>query len=909
MPDWKEEIAMRLRSLKLAPPREAEITEELAQHLEDRYQELIAGGANEKEARRVALEELSDENLLARGLRRVEKEVPQEPLVPGEGGGNNFLASLWQDVRYGIRMLRKSPGFAAAAVIVLALGIGANTAIFSVVNAVLLRPLPFSNPDRLVQLWHTPPQASFPGMTRFPLSAANYLDWKSQNHVFEQTAIYSFARYNLTGIGQPEVVQAGSVEPSFFAVLGIPPMLGRVFASDEDQPGRGNIVILSHAFWQDHFGRDPHVIGRSIEFDGKPFTVVGVMGPQFRRPPLAQVWTPLVWTNKERSVRGEHHFLVVARLRRGVDLKQAQTEMNTISSRLEQQYPSDNRGWGAMVVPLREETVGKVRPALLVLLGAVAFVLLIACANVANLVLAETLARQKEIAIRTALGASRARVLQQVLTETVLLAIAGGALGLLLGRFGLDLIVHFLASKLPRATEISLDARVLGFTLLVSVLTGLVAGFLPAWRLTKTDVNDALKQGLGRAGADSGSRRTRNVLVAAEVALSLMLLIGAGLMIRSLWLLRSVDPGFDPHGVLKMTVGIGKAKFTDPAQQSSFYDQVLQRVRALPGVESAGVIDDLPLSGGSHQPVAVEGRPVVAMADQPEVDVRVISPGYVRAMRIPVLRGRDVNDRDTGDRPAAILISEAMAKRFWPNEDPLGQHVTLTFFPDRAREIVGIVGDVKQDALNGSDPNATLYVPMAQITAATYAASTVGPFRAFSMALVVRTITRPTSLVTAVANAVHQLDPATPLLDVVTLEDFVAESLSQERFNMLLLATFAGLAVVLAAVGIYSVLAYGVRRRVREIGIRMALGAQNGDVLRTVIGDGTKLTLIGVAIGIAGALALTRSLSSLLYGVRPTDPLTFIVVSFILTSVALLASYIPARRATRIDPMVALRYE
>src|SRR5438067_5083879 len=637
------------------------------------------------------------------------------------------MAGIIQDLRHGVRLLLKGPGFTAAAILVLALGIGANTAIFSVVNAVLLRPLPFYEPDRLVQLWHTPPQKSFPGMSRFSLSAANYLDWKAENHVFEQTALYGYARFNLTGIGNPEVIRAGSVEPSFFSVLGVQPMLGRTFAPGEDQPSRSNVVILSNSFWQNHFGSDPHVVGRTVDFDGKVFTIIGVMGAHFRKPDFAQVWTPLVMTDKERAVRGEHHFLGIARLKRGVDLKQAQAELTTISSRLEQQYPADDKGWGAAVVPLREETVGEVRPALLVLLGAVAFVLLIACANVANLVLAKTLGRQKEIAIRTALGASRARVLQQVLSETVLLAVAGGVLGLVLAHFGVDLIVHCLASRLPRATEISLDAGVLAFTLLLSIFTGIIAGLLPAWRLTKTDVNDALKQGMGRAGgADSGGGRTRNVLVVTEVALTLMLLISAGLMIRSLWLLRSVDPGFDPQGVLTMTVGISKAKFTSPEQQTIYYNQVLERVRTLPGVVSAGVIDDLPLAGGSHQPIAIEGRPVVAMADQPEVDVRRISPGYLQAMRIPVLRGRDVNEADTADRPAAILISQGMAKRFWPNEDPIGKHLTLTFYPDRPREIVGVVGDVKQDGLNVSEANATLYLPMAQLSAASFAASTVG---------------------------------------------------------------------------------------------------------------------------------------------------------------------------------------
>ena len=459
--------------------------------------------------------------------------------------------------------------------------------------------------------------------------------------------------------------------------------------------------------WRSRYGANPAIVGQNIELNGEKYNVIGVMGPGFEFPFVTdpnyrpQMWKPLAWTDQERAVRDDHNYGVVARLKPGVTLKQAQAEMDTISDRLAQQYPADNKGWGAIAIPLREDLVGDVKPALLILLGAVAFVLLIACANVANLVLAKTLARRKEIAIRTALGATRRRVLQQVLSETVLLAIAGGALGLIFAHFGIMLIVKFLAQQLPRSTEIGLDAWVLAFTLGISLLTGFAAGLLPALRLTREDVNQALKQGLGRTASDSGGNRTRSVLVVCEVALSLMLLIGAGLLIRSLWMLRNVNPGFDPNRVLTMTVSIPANQVPQPAQQISFFDRVLQRVRALPGIESAGVIDSLPLSGsGSHQPIAIEGRPPVPMSEMPEVDVRLISPGYVSAMRIPVVQGRDIDDSDVAGRPGAVLISQSMAKQFWPNENPIGKHLTLYFFPKVTRVVVGIVGDVKEDALN-----------------------------------------------------------------------------------------------------------------------------------------------------------------------------------------------------------------
>jgi len=817
------------------------------------------------------------------------------------------METLVQDLRYSARVLLKSPGFAAVAVIVLALGIGANTAIFSVVNAVLLRPLPYQDPGRLVQVWHVPPQKSFPGITEFSVSAANYLDWRDQNHVFDQLAIYSYADFNLSGKGQPESVQSGVVSPNFFTVLRVQPLFGRAIAPGEDQLGHANVVVLGHAFWREHFGSDPGIIGQTITLNRQSYTVVGVMPAKFQMPPSAQIWTPMALTDKEKAVRGEHHYGVIGRLKPGADLQQAQAEMNTISSRLEQEYPTDDKGWGAVVVPLREQLVGSVRPALLVLLGAVAFVLLIACANVANLMLAKTLGRRKEIAIRSALGASRFRVLQQVLSETIVLALLGGVLGLLIAHFGVRLISSFLANQLSLSPEINLDGWVLGFTFAVSVLTGVLAGLAPALRLTRTDLNEALKQGLGRTDADAGGKRTRSILVVSEVALSLMLMISAGLLIRSLWMLRNVNPGLDPANVLTMTIGIPvpSTRFPTPLQQSNFFNDVLQRVRALPGVESTGVIDSLPLTGGgSIQPIVIEGRPAQQMSDQPEVAVRIISPGYIHALRIPLLRGRDFNDTDAAGRPATILISESMAKRFWPNENPIGKHLTTTFFPDASREIVGIVGDVKDAGLDVIDPVATLYVPLGQLST-----PLLGGWTSFPMSLVVRTHSTPSSLTSAVTNVVHQVDSELPLLQILTMEDVIGASLSQQRFNMLLLAVFAGLALLLAAIGIYSVLSYSVKRRVGEIGIRMALGAHVRDVLRLVVIEGMRPTLIGVALGLAGALALGRVLANLIYGVKPTDPITFGAVSILLVGVGLFASLIPAYRATRVDPMKTLRDE
>ena len=816
------------------------------------------------------------------------------------------MGNLLQELRFGFRLIRKNPGFAAIAILVLGLGIGANTAIFSVVNGVLLRPLPFPEPERLVRIWHTPPEKSFPGMTTFSVSVANFIDWKAQSKSFDALSMYSFTHATMTGGTQPQVVRIARVTDGFFSVFRTQPVIGRAFTADEDQTGQGHVLILSDTFWKSQFGGDANIVGRKINFEGEAYTVVGVAPPSFRYPDWAQAWEPMAWTAAEKAVRGEHHSAVVGRLKPGVDLKQAQSEMDAISARLAEQYPEDDKGWGAIVIPLHQDMVGDVRPALLVLLGAVGFVLLIACANVANLLLAKTLARQKEAAIRAVLGASPGRIVRQILVETVLLSAAGGALGFALAHFGVSAIAAFLGENLPQNMDIAPDATVLLFTVLASLATGIAAGLAPAWRLTKTNLNEALKSGLGRTDADTAGNRTRQILVICEVALSLVLLAGAGLMIRSVWNLRRVNPGFDPRNVLTFDLPVASTRFAGPAAEISYFDQVLARVRAVPGVESAGAIDDLPLSGeGSNQPVQIEGRPVAAMADQPEVSVRVISPAIMHVLRVPLLSGRELSETDTADAPSVVLVSEALAKRFWPNENPVGKRLTLTFFPTAApREIVGVVGDVKQDGLDTPEPAATLYFPAKQLSV-----PKGDSWRSFSLSMAVRTNVPASSLRSAVTEAVYQVSADQPVEHISTMEDFIAVSLAPQKFNMLMLASFAGLALLLAAVGIYSVLSYAVRRRTREIGIRLALGAQVRDVLNLVIADGMKPTLIGIVIGIAGSLALGRVVAKLVYGVNPGDPSTLFAVALVLASVAFLASVIPAYRATKVEPMTALHEE
>jgi putative ABC transport system permease protein len=808
----------------------------------------------------------------------------------------SMMSDFSQSLAYALRALRKNPGFALSALAVLTLGIGANTAIFSVVNAVLLKPLPFPDSDSIVTIYHVPPAAAFPGLKRFSVSAANYLDWRKQNDVFDSISIYGRRSLRLGGGSRPQSILTTISDADFFTVLNAKPEIGRVFTEADCAPGRDAVIVLSHGFAESQFGSPANALGSHLELSGRNYEVIGVMPPRFYVkswfPVSTQGWIPLAWTVKERAVRGNHNWLVAGRLRKGVTVAKAQSAMNVISDRLSRDYPEEDKGWGAIVTRLRDDLVGDVRPALLTLLGAVGFVLLIACANTANLVLARTIARRKELAIRAALGASGRQILGPVLTETMILAIAGGALGLLVARSGQSLVMHALADQMPRATEVQLDGFVLAFTALASILTGLAAGLIAGARLLAGDLNDSLKEGLGKSDSYSGGRATRNLLVVSEVTLSLILLVGAGLMIRSLWALRATDPGFQPANVLTMTVPIPKSP--DKAQRSPFYDEFLPRVAALPGVRSVAAIDSLPMHGGSEQPIAIEGRPAEVFALQRNVSVRQATPGYFRTMEIPMLSGRDFNLADTSNEKSVAVISQAMANLFWPGENPVGRRFRISFTPDTVREVVGVVGNIKERGLKVLDPITMLYLPILR-----------GDTNAVS--LVVRGDREVTRLTSGITSVLGQIDSELPIRDIQTMDELVATTLSQQQSSMWLFAALAGLAFLLAAVGIYSVLAYSVRSRVVEISIRIALGATAADVLRLVIAEGMKPTLLGITLGAFGAYSLGGVLSKLVYGVSATDPVTFVAVAVLLIAVALVACAIPAYRATRVQPVQALR--
>ena len=870
--------------------RYTDLSVSIREHLEEKIDELMEAGMSRQEATQAARRNFGNVALLEQRSR----EVWQWPTVE----------SIAADVRFALRQLYKSPGFTSIAILIMALGIGANTAIFSVVHAVLLEPLPFSDPNRLVQIWHVPPQSSFPGMTRFAVSAANFLDWQKQNDVFSGMALASGAGFEFSGHGKPEHISASTVNWNFFSVLGVQPIYGRVFIPQEDQPGRNKELILTYKLWQSHFGSDPDVVGRTVTLDGTPYMIVGVMGPKMTEPDFAQAWIPLGLTAEQAAVRGEHHYFSIARLKPGVTIAQAQAEMDTISHRLEQAYPADDKGWGATVMSMRDELVGDVRPALLMMFGAVAFVLLIACANVANLIFARVFSRRKEIAIRSALGASRGRIVQPVLAESVIVSLCGGAIGLAFARFGIDLLVKSFADNLPRMGEIGLSTPILIFTLVLSVLTGLLAGLLPALGMIRGDVSEALKQGLGRLDSDTGNSFTRSALVSVEVALSIVLVIGAGLMLRSLWSLEAVDPGFDPRNALTLGVKISRHQFAAPVQESQFFDAALQRIRTLPGVAAAGGVDNLPLTGGSSQPVAAEGRPVVPMSEQPEVAVRVVTPGYLKAMRVALLEGRDIEQSDTADSAAVVVISKTMAKQLWPNESPIGHHLKLTFFPGKERTVVGVVGDVKQLGLDSAAGDASLYWPIAQ-----GGDSAMAPWHPISMSIVVRTTGAPQAIASSVTKAIAEVNSAIVVDNVITLDNFIGATLSQRSFNMQLLAIFGLLALLLCTIGIYSVLAYSVKLRMREIGLRIAFGASLSDVASSVMAQGIRPAIIGIGVGLMAAFALGRVAASLIYGVSARDLATFASATLLIVLTAFAASLIPALRATRVDPLRVLHEE
>ncbi|MBA3714399.1 MAG: ABC transporter permease [Pyrinomonadaceae bacterium] len=897
MPDWEEEIRRRLVRLRLAPTREAEIIEELAQHLDDRYEESLRGGATEDEARQVVLLELTESDLLARDLCRVECPVWQEPATPEARRSTNMLGDFWQDLHYGLRMLAKNPGFTIVAVVALALGIGANSAIFSVVNTVLLRPLPYKDPDRLMMVWEDDAKGGFPRDTP---AAANYIDWRDQNQVFEGMAAIANESFNMTGAGEPERIDGRRVSANLFSLLGVEPLMGRAFTPEEDQPGSNRVVIMSHGLWQLRFGSETKIIGSSLTLNGESFAVVGVMPPHFQFPSRDdELWVPIAFSSQEATNRGRHYLQVIARTKPGVTVEQAQAEMNTIAARLQQQYPDSNTELGATVTPLHEHVVGDIKPALLVLWGAVGFVLLVACANVANLLLARAAVRQKEIAVRVALGASRPRLIRQFLTESMLLAVLGGIVGLLLSLWGVNLLKAFIPENISQAQAVAIDGRALSFTILVSLLTGLVFGLAPATQTSNFNLNETLKEGGRDSATGSRGHRIRGLLVITEVAVSLVLLIGAGLLINSFLRLLNVDPGFRADKLLTMRVVLPELKYPDQTRRTAFYTELVSRIETLPGVQSAAVTNWIPLVlQGDSQGISIEGRPDPGPGKNPIVVTRVVSPHYFNTMGIQLLRGRQFGEQDRVDAPRVVVVSQEMARRFWSGEDPLGKRIKTggVNSPSPWMEIVGVAKDVRQVKLD-ADPKPQMYVPYAQ------------PVFFQPSHLVVRTDVEPRSLATTVRRTVWGIDKDQPVSNISTMEDVLSESLARQRFSMLLLGIFAAVALVLAAVGIYGVMSYSVAQRTHEIGIRMALGAQASDVLKLAIGGGLKLVTIGIVIGLVAAYVLTRVMSSLLFGVTATDPLTFIGVSVSLVIVALMACFVPARRATKVDPLIALRYE
>lgn len=816
------------------------------------------------------------------------------------------METFWQDLKYGARLLIKRPGFTAVAVVALALGIGANSAIFSVVNGVVLRALPYKDPDRLMMVWTRRLLVQAPGgMSEFPVSAADFIDWRDQNQSFDEIAAFHSQPFNISGSGEPEFLGGVRASYNLFSLLGVEAQLGRTFSRDDDRPGSG-VVLISHGLWERRFGADPNIIGQQIILNDQPYTVLGVMPRDFqfpRRgeipagfqfPRQADLYTPLAWTPNQMANRGRNFLAVVARLKPDVSMAQAQSEMNGISERVKELNPQFNKNTDISIVSLHQQAVGKVRTALLVLLGAVAFVLLIACANVANLLLARAASRQKEIAIRTALGASRIRVIRQLLTESVLLSVVGGTLGLLLSLWGIDVLLAISPNNLPRVEGIKVDVRVLAFTFTVSLLTGIVFGLAPALQASKPDLNDTLKEG-GRASS-VGRNRFRGFLVVSEVALALVLLVGAGLMIRSFVAVLNVPPGLDARNVLTVDVALPRARYTGP-QQAAFFQETIGRLKSLPGIQSAGAVYPLPLSGAEEgMGFSIEGRETVA-GESVSAGPRWVSPGYFKVMGISLIAGRELADQDSADAPRVVVVNDSMARRYWPDEDPIGKRIAFdrTNGAPNWRQIVGVVRDVKHTSLDSAS-KPEMYIPYPQFPS---------PF----MTLVARTDGDPLNYVSAVRGQVMSVDKNQPISNVHTMEQLLSNSVAEHRFNMLLLGVFGVVALLLSAVGIYGVMSYAVAQRTHELGVRMALGAQTFQLLALVVREGMLLALSGVGVGLGAAFALTRLMSTLLYGVSATDPVTFGAIAVLLGAVALLACYVPARRATKVDPMVALRYE
>ena len=857
-----------------------DLDRELRAHLDLEAEELRASGSSSREAMHAARRTLGNTTLL--------KEVIREM------SGWTSLERLSQDLRYGARLLLRSPGFSMVAIVTLALGIGANTAIFGVVNAFLLRPLPFADSSRLMRLWPTDTKR---GLEPSPATSyPNFMDWKTQSHSFEQVEGYVTRSFNITGGDRPQHVAGLRASGGLLQLLRVNPIHGRTFVQDEIQPGLNHVVLLSEGLWQSRFARDPGVLGKTVKLNDEVFTVIGILPAAFQFPPdhPADILLP----QPPDPNRGHGFFNVVARLNAGSSTTVAQAEMDTLARQQELQYPKLNKDTGVRVFSLRDSYANSFRPALLIFSSAVGFVLLIACANVANLFLARTAGRHKELVVRAALGAGRLRLIRQLITESALLGVAGGAVGLLMAYWGEKGLVTLVRSTFDTQAmdTVSIDGTVLGFTLFLSLVVGMIAGLAPAFGASRLDVNDTLKEGSRGLTGNRRRNRIRGALVVAEIALALVLLIGAGLMVKTFALLNRVDAGIHEENVLTLNLAIGGKKYAETEARAPFVSTVLHRVEQLPGVQSAAVVTDIPLSGDSDAiGFSIEGRPDPGPDHKPSWNVNVVGPGYLRTLGIPLVKGRDFTERDTQATPLAVLINQSLARQYWPGRDPVGARITSD--GKTWATIQGVVGDVRQGGLR-AEPVPEVYLSYLQ-----------DPFAWPYLTLLVHTSSDPVKLAGSIQSAVWSVEKDLPITSVATMERIRARSIVQPRLTALLLSVFAGLALILATVGIYGVMAYSVTQRTHEMGLRMALGAHAADVLRLVVGQGMLLAVIGLGLGLAGAFAMTRVLEKFLWGVRPTDPGIFVALSLLLGAVALLASYIPARRATHVDPMVALRYE
>jgi putative ABC transport system permease protein len=901
--DFRRAIERRIGRLRLAPARHAEIVDELSQHLQDRFDELRAAGMSEQAAAREALAELTR---LGRQLAAIEKPMSQEPPVFGFGG-RPMIGALAHDVRYAARTFARNPGFTAVVLLTLALGIGATTAIFTVMDAVMLRPYPYPDIDRIMILRETMRTGQL-------LSVAwpNFQDWRDQNQVFESIGLYRPTVMNLTGGDRPERVVASLMSSDAFKALGIEPAVGRGFSRDEDTPAASRVAVVSQRFWRARFSDKPAAVGGAIVLDGETYTIVGVMPPGMRFPSrLTDVWVPLgLFVGTFPSERGAHPGLtVVAKLKPAVTVARAAADMDAIARRLEQQYPMSNTDHSVAVQPYYEQIVENIRPALLTLMVAVVFVLLIACANLANLMFARSDARQREIAIRVALGAGRGRVFQQLLTETVLLALGGGVLGTLVAWWGVRAFVATGPTIVPRIDLVQVDLRVLAFALAVSIATGIAFGLLPALRAASLDLLDSLKE--AARGSRGAGLRTRAALVVAEVALALVLLIGAGLAIRSFARLTSVDLGFDPSRVVTMHASLPDSQYRDVARWTRFHRDLVQHVAAIPGLEGVALNSAVPLAGmGSESEVRYEGQlaPSSPKEEGTASLFQAVTPDYFRVMGVPILRGRSFTDRDTANSVKVVIVEESLARKFFRNTDPVGKRIAFEFTGHGAtaqpiwREVVGVVGHVRHYGLVKEPTNYEVYAPLDQL-----------PIwfqnRRPTMTLFARTALEPEQVIAAVRQTVSTIDRDIPVFGLQTMEQYVGQATEQSRVSTTVLTLFGALGLVLSSVGIYGVLSFLVGRRTREIGIRLALGATRRDVLRLIVGHGMTLAAVGIAAGLGAAWALTRLLANLLYGISPHDPATFVGLAGLLGAVALFASALPALRATRVSPVEALRQE